>query len=57
MIDFLIGLLLLALGYDSTADRGKALESVAPVTVIGDAAKAGKILHAVHSAWDAVRNL
>ena len=48
---------LLALGYDSTADKAKALEAVAPVTVIGDAAKAGKILHAVHDAWNAVRKL
>ena len=48
---------LLALGYDSTADRAKKLESIAPVTVIGDAAKAGKILHAVHDAWEAVRKL
>ena len=48
---------LLALGYDSTADKAKALEAVAPVAVIGDAAKAGKILHAVHDAWDAVRML
>ena len=48
---------LLALGYDSTADRAKKLESIAPVTVIGDAAKAGKILHAVHDAWDAVKAL
>ena len=48
---------LLALGYDPTGDKAAELEAVAPVTVIGDAAKAGKILHAVHSAWDAVRNL
>ncbi|MBQ3011155.1 MAG: FAD-dependent oxidoreductase, partial [Oscillospiraceae bacterium] len=48
---------LLALGYDPTGDKAAELEAIVPVTVIGDAAKAGKILHAVHSAWDAVRNL
>lgn len=48
---------LLALGYDATADKAAQLEGIAPVTVIGDAARPGKILHAVHSAWDAVRNL
>ena len=48
---------LLALGYDSTVDKAAELEAIAPVTVIGDAAKSGKILDAVESAWEAVRNL
>lgn len=48
---------LLALGYLPTADAAKALEAVAPVTVIGDAAKPRRIVFAIEEAWEAVRNL
>lgn len=48
---------LLALGYLPTADAAAKLEAVAPVTVIGDAAKPGRIVHAIADAWEAVRNL
>ena len=48
---------LLALGYDPSAEQAEAFSHIAPVTVIGDACKAGKIIDAVHGAWEAVRSI
>jgi len=48
---------LLALGFVPTADAAAALETIAPVTVIGDAAKPRKIVFAIEEAWDAIKNL
>ena len=48
---------LLALGFLPTANAAEALEAVAPVTVIGDAAKPRRIVFAIEEAWDAVKNL
>lgn len=48
---------LLALGFTPTVEAGKALESIAPVTVIGDSAKPRKIIFAIEEAHEAVRNL
>lgn len=46
---------LLALGSASQAASG--LEAIAPVTVIGDADRGGKIIDAVHAAWNAIRDI
>lgn len=48
---------LLALGFAPTAQAAAAFESVAPVTVLGDAQQPRKILFAVGDAHEAVRKL
>lgn len=46
---------LLALGFQPTGERAAEYESIAPVTVIGDAQSPRKIIFAVEEAYDAVR--
>ena len=48
---------LLALGFAPTTQAAAAFESVAPVTVLGDAQQPRKILFAVGDAHEAVRKL
>ena len=50
-------LMALALGFAPTAQAAAAFESVAPVTVLGDAQQPRKILFAVGDAHEAVRKL
>ena len=48
---------LLALGFLPTAQQAEELQSIAPVTIIGDGLRPRKIVYAIEDAYEAVRTL